>query len=430
MSGLLLSYYGDDLTGSTDVMEALATRGTPTVLFTGIPTAGEAARFAGRKAIGIAGTSRSETPGWMDEHLPPVFTWMRDSGAELCHYKVCSTFDSSPATGSIGRAIDIAAAIFAQACTPLVVGAPELGRYTAFGNLHARFGQDIFRIDRHPVMSRHPVTPMNEADLRIHLTRQTEKSVGLVDLLQLKSGLSPQELARRMEKDPILLFDVLDGETQAATGRHLWSMRKDCRFVAGSSGVEYALAAKGAGTPLGGEVQPLAAPGGRGPIAVVSGSCAPTTERQIRHALAHGFEGIRVDPAALSRQEGLAVERAVEAASAALHRGASPLLYTALGAADAADIDGHATGRALGRILAALVDRHALGRAVVAGGDTSSHAIKELSIRALELLTPLPGCPGSPLCTAFLETETKGLEIAFKGGQVGTDAYFTIVRDI
>nr|WP_306766307.1 four-carbon acid sugar kinase family protein [Shinella pollutisoli] len=428
---MLLCYYGDDLTGSTDVMEALATRGTPTILFTGIPTAEEAARFPGRRAVGIAGTSRSETPAWMDAHLPPVFAWMKESGAALCHYKVCSTFDSSPAVGSIGRAIDIAAAVFGQACTPLVVGAPELQRYTAFGNLFAHFGPDIFRIDRHPVMRRHPVTPMDEADLRIHLGRQTEKSIGLVDFLRLKNGLPPEELSRRADADAILLFDVLDEETKAATGRHLWSLRSDCRFVAGSSGVEYALVAEAAGTPLSGKVRAVPGPGGRGPIAVVSGSCSPTTARQIRHALENGFAGIPVDPAALAEGAEPAVRAALDAAAAALGAGRSPLLYTALGSADAADaIDGHAIGRGLGRILAGIVRRHGLGRVVVAGGDTSSHAIKELSISALELLAPLPGCPGSPLCTAFLKTEGEELEIAFKGGQVGTDAYFTIVRDI
>ena len=34
MRDLLLSFYGDDFTGSTDVMEALATNGVKTVLFT------------------------------------------------------------------------------------------------------------------------------------------------------------------------------------------------------------------------------------------------------------------------------------------------------------------------------------------------------------------------------------------------------------
>ena len=44
---MLLSYYGDDFTGSTDVMESMALHGVKTVLFTRIPTLQEQARFAG-----------------------------------------------------------------------------------------------------------------------------------------------------------------------------------------------------------------------------------------------------------------------------------------------------------------------------------------------------------------------------------------------
>src|SRR5690606_7207426 len=111
---------------------------------------------------------------------------------------------------------------------------------------------------------------------------------------------------------------------------------------------------------------------------------------------------------------------------------ASPLLYTALGSE--ADLGSPAAGqrirRALGRILAALASRHDLRRTVVAGRDTSSHAIRELGIEALECLMPLPGAPGSPLCRAHRAEPLAGVEIAFKGGQVGDDDYFVLVRDI
>lgn len=43
MNDLLLTYYGDDFTGSTDVMESLELYGIPTVLFLAMPT-----RAAGR----------------------------------------------------------------------------------------------------------------------------------------------------------------------------------------------------------------------------------------------------------------------------------------------------------------------------------------------------------------------------------------------
>src|SRR5947209_2454379 len=186
MAELLLSYYGDDLTGSTDVMEALASRGVLTVLFTQQPTPAQRAKFPGVGAIGLAGSSRSETPAWMDEHLTPALAWLKTLGAAFCHYKVCSTFDSSPSIGSIGRAIDIGQRLFGQTNIPLVVGAPQLQRHTAFGNLFAAYQGQTYRIDRHPVMARHPVTPMTEADLRLHLGQQTNKSIGLVDFTMLE----------------------------------------------------------------------------------------------------------------------------------------------------------------------------------------------------------------------------------------------------
>ncbi len=43
----------------------------------------------------------------------------------------------------------------------------------------------IFRLDRHPSMSKHPVTPADESDLRLHLSKQTSKKTGLIDILQV-----------------------------------------------------------------------------------------------------------------------------------------------------------------------------------------------------------------------------------------------------
>jgi len=104
--GLLVAYYGDDFTGSTSVMEVMTFAGLPTVLFLDMPTDAQVARFAGYRSIGIAGVARSQTPAWMDAHLPPVFHKLAALGAPIAHYKVCSTFDSAPHVGSIGRAIE------------------------------------------------------------------------------------------------------------------------------------------------------------------------------------------------------------------------------------------------------------------------------------------------------------------------------------
>jgi uncharacterized protein YgbK (DUF1537 family) len=439
MSELLLSYYGDDLTGSTDAMEALELHGVPTVLFMREPTAAQMGRFAKRRAIGLAGSSRSETPDWMDNHLAAAFGWLKSLGAAVCHYKVCSTFDSSPQIGSIGRAIDIGQRLFGQAHIPLVVGAPQLKRYTAFGNLFASYRDDIYRIDRHPVMSRHPVTPMKEADLRQHLEMQTAKRVALVDL----AALNQTHVDRHVDlafsgKAEIVLFDVADIATQKSVGRQLWRIRsRDGFLVVGSSGVEYALLSEWTRLGLIDPEAEFSPPGRVDRIAVVSGSCSPTTERQIHHAVANGFDGVMLDPRGLASGDGEAIAHAIERGLESLAAGRSVILYTALG--PSSDIGGefggredarHAIGRGLGQIERALVEQTRLTRAVIAGGDTSSHALHQLGVFALTMRMPSPATPGSPLCRAHSDDKAfDGLEIALKGGQVGGDDYFGRIRD-
>ncbi|MEY2952776.1 MAG: hypothetical protein RLZZ401_863, partial [Pseudomonadota bacterium] len=135
--GPLLAYYGDDFTGSTDVMEAFTAAGVPTVLFLRPPGAAALAHFAQARCVGLASVARSQSPAWMARELPAAFASLKAFGAPLLQYKVCSTFDSSPHTGSIGNAIDIGAPMMPGRWSPMVVGAPRLKRYQAFGNLFA-----------------------------------------------------------------------------------------------------------------------------------------------------------------------------------------------------------------------------------------------------------------------------------------------------
>ncbi|SOC36061.1 Uncharacterized protein YgbK [Rhizobium subbaraonis] len=440
MSSPLVSYYGDDFTGSADVMESLASNGIETVLFLGIPDAGILERFKDCRAIGIAGTSRSETPEWMQEHLVPAFGWLKSLGAAICHYKVCSTFDSSPRVGNIGKAIEIGKALFGQPAVPVIVGAPQLRRYTAFGHLFAAYQGQVYRIDRHPVMSRHPVTPMDEADLALHLGKQTTLPVALADLATIAASDADARVDAILAGDAgILILDVDSTESQAAAGRQLWRLKQDGGyFVAGSSGVEYALLSAWRQSGVIGNPVEFAEPGKVERLAVVSGSVSPTTERQIRTAIADGFQDIDLDPVSLVGESGdRAIEEAVASGLEGLKAGRSVILHTALGpAADrGSEIDRlpgarHRLGQALGTILRRLVEVEDLSRAVIAGGDTSSHALKELRVEALTTLLPLPQTPGSPLCTAHgSHAPTDGLQIALKGGQIGTDGYFAQIRD-
>ncbi|EPC01581.1 hypothetical protein L861_17055 [Litchfieldella anticariensis FP35 = DSM 16096] len=434
----LMTYYGDDLTGSTDVMEALSSHGVPTVLFTAIPDASQLARFADCRAFGLAGTSRSESPAWMIDHLTPALKWLRSLDADFCHYKTCSTFDSAPEVGSIGRALEIGRDLYAQPCVPLVVGAPQLRRYTAFGHLFAAAQGKVHRIDRHPIMSRHPVTPMHEADLRRHLSHQTALDIGLVDLISLTANDIDAWVDDWQHQHEALLYDVLDHASQTAVGRQLWRTRRpEGNFVVGSSGVEYALLQEWRRQELIGAPPVFKNPGAMERIAVVSGSCSETTAQQIRWAQENGFRTIGIEASRLANEDTAesARKESTEQALAALRDGQSVILYTALGPdSSGRQLDSeqarHGIGRGLGQILRELVVQEGLRRVVVAGGDTSSHALHQLGIHALTTCLPLLETPGSPLCIAHSDNPVfDGLEIAFKGGQIGTDAYFGKIRD-
>ncbi|HMP41384.1 MAG TPA: four-carbon acid sugar kinase family protein [Roseiflexaceae bacterium] len=449
MSKLLLTYYGDDFTGSTDVLEALTLAGVRTVLFLTPPTPDLLhERFADLQAFGIAGMSRSWTPAQMDQRLPPIYAQLRATGAPLIHYKVCSTFDSSPSIGSIGRALDLGATACDTPLVPLLVGAPPLRRYTLFGNLFATVGSETYRLDRHPTMAHHPVTPMGESDLRRHLAQQTQKPSALFDILHLggSDGEVDQRFAQLREQGAaVVLFDVLEESHLATIGRLIWQMRGDQPlFVVGSSGVEYALTAYWRAS---GRLPPLTPPApaaAADKIIVVSGSCSPETEQQIRRAAATGFAVIALDTPRLvdPATADAAADAAIRLAASALAAGRSVVLHTSLGPHDPQIAATRAQlamlglpseqmadfiGTQLGRILAAVVRQYGVRRVVVAGGDTSGHVTSTLGIYALDMLTPI--APGSPLCRGYAaDPAIDGIEIALKGGQVGKVDYFAHVR--
>ncbi|WP_394691798.1 four-carbon acid sugar kinase family protein [Hoeflea sp.] len=441
MTRPLLSFYGDDFTGSSAVMEVLTFAGVPTVMFLEPPGPEELALFPDIVAMGIAGIARSRSPAWMDQHLPGAFKALARFGAPVTHYKTCSTFDSSPSIGSIGKAIDIGAPMLGGSWHPLVVGAPEIRRYQAFGTLFAGTDDGVYRLDRHPVMRRHPTTPMDEADVRLHLSKQTNRQIGLIDLAAIKSGRASEALADSLENgSEILAIDVIDDETLVAAGRLIWNDGKAPVFAIGSQGVEYALIAFWrASGQLPSEFAPprLTAVD---QLFCVSGSCSPTNAAQIEAAEARGFAVIELDAARAIDLGGWSqlLSLTCEKALAALSEGRDTLVVTARGPDDPAlqrvkaalERSGMSPGElndriglGLGQIVFDVRTATNLQRMVVAGGDTSGHVTTCLGALALSALAPL--APGAPLCRVHAHNPAiDGLEISLKGGQMGQRDFF------
>jgi uncharacterized protein YgbK (DUF1537 family) len=301
---------------------------------------------------------------------------------------------------------------------PLLVAAPALGRYCAFGQLFARYGIGsagaIYRLDRHPAISRHPVTPMTEADLRVHLGPQTAKRIGLLDVLDLErppAGSAAALAALIAAGQEVILFDGLNDLHLLRAGALIDGLTGNSPlFSVGSSGIEAALTAHWARAPRQDWPEPRPAQ----PLLVVSGSCSPVTAGQIDWALAHGFTGIR-----------FAGEGSTATAVAALKSGRHVVVYTSRGEAGA-PVAASVLGSQLGRLARAAVMQAGVTRLAVAGGDTSGYAGRALGIESLEMLAPL--APGAPLCRAFAPgSPADGLEVNFKGGQVGAPDYFGAV---
>ena len=445
-AGPLLAFYGDDFTGSSASMEVLAFAGLSTVLFLEPPSPERLRDFAGYRAIGIAGTARSRSPGWMDEHLPPVFRLLAGLGAPVLHHKVCSTFDSAPEIGSIGRAAEIGIDLLRPSWVPMVVADPGMGRFQCFGHLFALAGETGYRLDRHPTMSRHPTTPMGEADLLGHLARQTTRRTGLVDFLHSKRGAADVQLDSVLASGAaIVSIDVLDHETLVEAGRLIWERGGRPTFAIGSQGIEAALVAYWRERGLLPSHADRLQPGPVERIACISGSVSPATAGQIAHALANGFEGIRLDAALAVDTAAWAAElgRATAAALQALDGGRDPLLFTAAGPDDPAvsrfnaalsatpvpaSIVNERVGSGMGQVLRTVIEAAGLRRAVISGGDTSGRAAAMLGLDALTAIAPLD--PGAPLCRAHGPAGgLDGLELALKGGQVGRPDFFAAVRN-
>ena len=449
----LLSFYGDDFTGTTSMAETLTSSGVPTVVFVHPPLLSYVKRhFPKARAIGVAGISRSLPTRRLEKTLRPIFQTMKAYRAPLFVYKVCSTFDSSPEVGSIGKAIEVGCEVFSSKFVPVLAASPRFGRYTVFGNHFVSFGEESFRLDRHPSMSCHPVTPMGESDLRRHLARQTPLGCGLVDILSITKGKEKagKQVQNWLEKNArLILFDALSTRQLTTACSVIWEHTEPGKtlFSVGSQDMGYGLGEEWKRLGLL-PALPRTLRGAEsktpGPLLVVSGSCATITGRQIEWALAHGYFGISVAVDDLLDLIGRKkeAERIIRDAVSALKEGRSVVIHSAVGPDDpriskmtrrARDLGissekaTNLLGETLGRITRKIILASGVRRAILAGGDSSGTIAKFLDVSAIQIGKSFGA--SAPICYIYsFQPGIDGLQIAFKGGQIGEDEYFDRVR--
>jgi uncharacterized protein YgbK (DUF1537 family) len=434
-----VGWYGDDFTGATDTLAVLTQAGLRSMLFLGVPDAARraaAARALGGEleAVGIAGASRSMTPVQMAAELAPVGAFFAGLRVPLVHYKVCSTFDSAPQTGSIGAALRSLQPYLPNPLVAIVAGQPSLGRYCAFSHLFAAAGRDgtVERNDRHPTMRNHPVTPMAESDLRRHLALQGLDPVAAVHYPMYREPVPVQEAAlqaMRAARCAAVLLDVADEAHLEPVGRLLWrEATRQPLLAVGPSSVAQALVAHWQAEGRGADhATPATAPlaSATAPVLVFAGSLSPVTARQVEAS--HAFRRIPLDAADLL--DAGAAEQAAARIAQALAAGHHVLACTAPLEGMRADTSRAGELAAAGaRFVRRLLESQGrigrpLRRVGIAGGDTSSLAVQALGLWGLSFRGTLG--PGVAISRTHSDDPAfDGIELMLKGGQMGAPDVF------
>ncbi|WP_314504443.1 four-carbon acid sugar kinase family protein [uncultured Microbacterium sp.] len=412
-SGVEVAYYGDDVTGSVDVLLQFTRLGRRGRLFVGVPDAASLAVAAEENEIvGIAGISRSLRTEDIDAEVRPALEALKRLQPRIVQYKACSTADSSPAIGSIGRVIEIGRDVFASGAVPMLFAQPDFGRYTVFTHHFAADAGVVYRLDRQPTMSTHPSTPMGESDLAVHLGLQTSLPIGA---LPFTSYSSAEDIASALRdtRAAAVVLDALDDAHLSMLGDAIRLHSRDAAplFAIGSGGLSRALGLSRT-APV--DSAPDAAPAASGrAVLAVSGSRSQQTRRQMDAAARAGWI---VRPLPLGPGDGDGAS-AIASVVAELRAGRSVALTSDDAPHGGADPLA-AIARAGAEVIRAAVTSGATDRVVVCGGDTSGRVVRMLGIESVSIVAHPPG--NVVVLRAHASAPgMDGVELVLKGGQMG-----------
>ncbi|AFR28941.1 four-carbon acid sugar kinase family protein [Arthrobacter sp. Rue61a] len=413
-------FVADDLTGAADVLAQSHRYGLEAVLVIGdspLPTDAD--------VVGIAGPARSLAGEAFDTLVARDLAGIAQLNLEVLLYKVCSTFDSSPTVGSIGRGIQLLHQQFPlHGPIPVVPAQPGFGRFTAFSNHYASYAGKTYRLDRHPIMSRHPSTPMAEADLRHVLAEQLASSPEpeAIHLPAYDDGTFKDAWADR-RRDPDAQAFVVDAVNEQHMDTVAEALTREGHghgptLVVGSGGIMAALARsvsdQNPRTP--GPQQPS------GPVLAISASASSTTAEQINDAVSHGWEDAPVPAELLQGHDAGALASLDRRVADALQKGRNVVVHTTRGPGDprygaASPADAGYVGALIGGIAARMAAAGLTRDIAVCGGDTSSHALIAMGVRQLRVSDQF--VTAGPILEADDGSTVGGCRLLLKGGQVG-----------
>ncbi|WP_430472727.1 four-carbon acid sugar kinase family protein [Thalassospira lucentensis] len=418
-------FCADDFTGASDTLATLARAGLNARLYLSAP---DQSKSVGKNdpdlgpdsldAFGVATSLRAMGVEDGVATIGAIAPKLAGAGSGLYHFKICSTFDSSPETGNIAAVADRYAVSVGAKWKAVIGGQPSLRRFCLLGNLFAGAGNSkLYRIDRHPVMSVHPVTPMHESDLRRHLCAQGWPDIDLIDFTIIRKGPPAliAEIRRRLATgETETLFDVSDEADLVTIGEAIHEIAKTtATLCVGASSVAQALFPSLSPNTD----QPSQMYRRPGPVFAFAGSRSSLTADQV--ALARNYVKRSIapsdlcDPAALDalRAECLAI------------LGDGKHLLVSLSDERAHAISSHDLARTSATFIAGISQTVKLGFLLIAGGDTSSLAVQELGIDSLSFAADFDA--GAPIIRAHASLATlDGLPMLLKGGQMGKPALF------
>jgi len=284
-------------------------------------------------------------------------------------------------------------------------------------------------------MRDHPLTPMTEANLVKHLSRQTARRVGLASYDSVEAGAD--ELKRRFEQlradgVSIAVVDCLND----AHVRTVCRASADLRLVTGGSAFGQGLPAvwreRGWVEEFDARTASLSSSTheARGRL-VVAGSCSVATRAQNRRFESNGAPAFRVEPRDLLGEE-FRRTSLVEGIRRHLAAGRDCLLYTTDEPAEVARVQSWAAGEgidvqtlgerlayALADLVAEILEGVEASGLVFAGGETSGALCRRLSLGALRVGRNIE--PGVPLCHSLGRYR---LPVVLKSGNFGGEDFY------